>query len=188
VNNAAEGTNPGTDPWTVSISNDGGGSWVAVESTPVSDRSWRRVALRISDVLTPTASMRLQFQASDSLRNDQPFSGASLVEAAVDDVELWEAVEMNVGVEAALASDAWSLFPVPADERLEIRFTDEAGFRELEIVDLSGRRHPARMLSGSAGSTTCTIDVSGLAEGHYLLQAVGEAGREVRRFSVIHPR
>jgi hypothetical protein len=146
------------------------------------------VALRISDVLTPTASMRLQFQASDSLRNDQPFSGASLVEAALDDVELWEAVEMNVGVDAARSSDAWSLFPVPADERLELRFTEEAGFRELEIVDLSGRRHPARMLSGIAGSRSCTIDVSGLAEGHYLLQVVGEAGRELLRFSVIHPR
>jgi hypothetical protein len=188
VNNAAEGTNPGTDPWTVSISNDGGGSWVAVESTPVSDRSWRRVALRIADVLTPTSSMRLQFQASDSLRNDQPFSGASLVEAAVDDVELWEAIEMNVGVETDLTADTWSLYPVPADERMELRFTEEAGFRELEIVDLSGRRHPARMLSGSAGSRSCTIDVSGLVEGHYLLQVVGEAGREVRRFSVIHPR
>jgi hypothetical protein len=111
-----------------------------------------------------------------------------LVEAAVDDVELWEAIEMNVGVETDLTADTWSLYPVPADERMELRFTEEAGFRELEIVDLSGRRHPARMLSGSAGSTTCTIDVSGLAEGHYLLQAVGEAGREVRRFSVIHPR
>ena len=79
TNNA--GSAIGGDVWRVEISNNGGGSWIPLETTALSANSWERQAFRIEDVLTPSHSMRLRFTANDDLPN-------SLVEAALDDVRL----------------------------------------------------------------------------------------------------
>jgi len=86
TNNPPSGANPNADWWQVYISNNSGTTWVPVEDTRTGERNWRRKAFRIQDVVTPTATMRLKFIASDSLRPGQNLDGGSLVEAAVDDI------------------------------------------------------------------------------------------------------
>jgi Zn-dependent metalloprotease len=131
------GANPGSDLWRVLLSNDGGASWTAVESTTQSDNSWRRVVFFIHDYLPPTSQMLLRFIAEDA---DPP----SLVEAAVDDMRLLAFDEGDVvGVAApgrarlALAPPA----PNPSAARTSLRFTlPRAGKVRLTIHDLGGRR------------------------------------------------
>ncbi len=75
------GASPGGDPWVVQISSDNGSSWFDVENTTLSDNSWSERVAVVSRYVTPTSEVRLRFVA----RDDDP---QSLVEAAVDDVEV----------------------------------------------------------------------------------------------------
>ena len=69
---------------------DDGVNWVYVESNMSSDNSWRKFAFRVKDYVNLTNSFRIKFIASDSIRLGQYLDGGSLVEAAVDDVYLYE--------------------------------------------------------------------------------------------------
>ncbi len=75
------GNAPMADVFVVDISNDGGATWVNLEtvgpSGPEVSGGWIRKQFRISDFVTPTANMRLRFNASD-------LGDGSVVEAAVD--------------------------------------------------------------------------------------------------------
>jgi Zn-dependent metalloprotease len=133
-NNA--GDNPGQDPWKVEISNNGGGSWVTVENTLVSDASWQRRLFFITDYLTPTNNMRLRFVATD----DGTFP--SLVEAAVDDFTLY-AFPPSVDVGPPVAGPAFDLAPPspnPFRGTTTLRYRLAArGPVSLRIFDVQGR-------------------------------------------------
>jgi hypothetical protein len=75
------GASPNTDVWQVQISNDDGNSWYDIENTTVSYREWTAHIILVSSVVTQSSSMKLRFIASD-------VDPQSLVEAAVDDVEI----------------------------------------------------------------------------------------------------
>jgi hypothetical protein len=68
------------DAFRIFLSNDDGQNWTALE-TLTHDNQWLRSEFLVPDVLPQTARMRLRFEASDLLQG-------SLVEAAVDDLEL----------------------------------------------------------------------------------------------------
>ena len=89
TNSPAGGANPGADWWQVMITDDGI-NWEYVENTLSSDLSWRRNAFRVKDYVNLTSSVRLKFIASDSIRPGQNLDGGSLIEAAVDDLYLYE--------------------------------------------------------------------------------------------------
>ena len=91
TNNPPGGANPGADWWQVMITDDGI-NWVYVENTLSADISWRRNAFRVKDYVNLTSSVRLKFIASDSIRPGQNLDGGSLIEAAVDDLYLYETV------------------------------------------------------------------------------------------------
>ncbi len=76
------GATPGTDTWTVDISNDDGANWSTVEQTKESDVNFvfRQVEFALPNTMTPTAQMRVRFIASD-------LASGSLVEAEVDDFQ-----------------------------------------------------------------------------------------------------
>ncbi len=82
--NAAGSSTP-DDSFTVDISNDGGSGWTNVEVIGPGDEAafggWYRHSFLVSDLVTPTATVRLRFVAEDA--ND-----ASIVEAAVDDLRI----------------------------------------------------------------------------------------------------
>tara|TARA_B100001758_G_C18416520_1_gene620348 strand:- start:5242 stop:8124 length:2883 start_codon:yes stop_codon:yes gene_type:complete len=90
TNSPASGANPGADWWQVMITDDGV-NWKYVENNMSSDISWRKFAFRVADYVSLTNDVQLKFIASDSLRIGQYLDGGSLVEAAVDDLMLYEA-------------------------------------------------------------------------------------------------
>jgi len=89
TNSPYSGANPGADWWQVMISDDGV-NWEYVENNISSDISWRKFAFRVSDYVSLTNNIQLKFIASDSIRSGQYLDGGSLIEAAVDDLVLYE--------------------------------------------------------------------------------------------------
>jgi hypothetical protein len=77
-----QGAAPNSDVFTVQISNNNGGTWVAAEtvgpSGPGTSGGWIFHEVDVESLLTPSAQMRVRFIASD-------LGSGSLVEAAVDD-------------------------------------------------------------------------------------------------------
>jgi Zn-dependent metalloprotease len=87
-----QGGAPNADTFVIEISNNGGTSWVNFENVgpagPEADGGWFRRERLVSEVITPTANMKLRFNASD-------LGTGSIVEAALDDV-LITAVESTI--------------------------------------------------------------------------------------------
>ena len=101
TNNPAGGANPGADWWQVMITDDGV-NWVYVENTLSADISWRRNAFRVKDYVNLTSSVRLKFIASDSIRPGQNLDGGSLIEAAVDDLYLYESLNSSTSTDLSI--------------------------------------------------------------------------------------
>lgn len=81
----SSGNAPEADTFLVEISNDGGGSWMTLETVGPSgsevNGGWYAKSFRIADFLPPTGNMRLRFTASD-------LGDGSVVEAGVDGVQV----------------------------------------------------------------------------------------------------
>jgi len=81
----SSGAGPGEDTMTVHISNNGGSSWVLLETVgptgPDVLGGWLKHTARIADFVAPTNNLRLRFRASDLVNG-------SIVEAAIDDLQI----------------------------------------------------------------------------------------------------
>lgn len=69
------------DPLRIELSNDGGSTYVTLESAAAQAPSWERRTFRIADFVTPTSSMRVRIRAEDP-------SNDSVTEALIDDFEI----------------------------------------------------------------------------------------------------
>ena len=82
---------------------DDGVNWQYIENNMSSDISWRKFAFRVSDYVNLTSNVQLKFMASDSIRLGQNLDGGSLIEAAVDDLVLYEGQTNSTSVNDILA-------------------------------------------------------------------------------------
>ncbi len=184
TNNPPSGANPNADWWQVYASSNNGSSWVPVEDTKSGERNWRRKVFRVQDVLGDVSSIRLKFIASDSIRPGTNQDGGSLIEGALDDIELWDVVAPNSIEELANASIA-SIWPIPANGTINVsvRNVRSSGVR-LEVLDMTGRSvlQPAPL---TVGADLQRLDVGGLAEGQYILRLRWAEGSTDRRFSIV---
>jgi hypothetical protein len=170
-NDPPGGANPGNDPFEVFISNDGS-SWTRIRNTFTSDASWRRDIIRISDYVVPTETVYLLFMASDRILTGQPLDGGSLVEALVDDVDLYErGLEEGPtsGLETLQAA-AWELFPNPASGAFQVSLPDGFVPEAMELISSSGQR--VWSANPDAGASVVLVPDMGLAEGLYLLRVL----------------
>ena len=78
-NNA--GSAPNADSMPVQISGDGGASWVTLEEVAENANAWVDRSFRVADFVTPSANVRLRFQARD-------LAAGSIIEAGVDFVRV----------------------------------------------------------------------------------------------------
>lgn len=184
TNNPPSGANPNADWWQVYASADGGTNWVPVEDTKTGQRFWRRNVFRVADVLGEDAThIRLKFIASDSIRPGLELDGGSLVEAAIDDVELWDA-QIPDGIEEGSSASGISIWPSPAHDQVTmVTHVPLAQTMVLEVVDPTGRLvavpQPVR-------SDRTMMDVSGFANGHYVARLRWAGGAVEQRFTVLH--
>jgi len=178
------GANPSADWWQVEMSNNNGASWVRIENTKASDKSWRRKAFRVEEFLPLTANMRLRFIASDSLRPGVSLNGGSLVEAALDDIQLWNGPENTLAVEESRAELIGGLYPNPTNGQLHVRLMGDAQQLRLDIADLTGRVVRTQAIA-SSHQGWIAMDAGALADGQYILIATSDVGRSERRFTVM---
>lgn len=183
TNNPPSGANPNADWWQVYASGDNGNTWVPVEDTKSGERNWRRKAFRVQDVLGEVGQIRLKFIASDSLRPGTELDGGSLVEGAVDDIQLWSAAAED-GVEERMNERALAVWPTPSQGPLtvDIRMAVEPGM-SLDVLDLTGR---TVMPLQAVREGVVRMDVSGLSDGEYLLRLRFNGGSFQRRFTILH--
>jgi hypothetical protein len=154
----------------VQISNDGGTNWTYVENTKTSDRRWRRNVFRIADVITPTANMRLRFIASDSIRLGQNLDGGSLIEAAVDDIQLWDNTVNSIDEETALMNV--SVYPNPTNSLISVDFDDNI-ITSYVLYDIQGREV---LSENKLFNDSFDIDLSSFNSGIYLLKIATDKG------------
>ena len=87
-----QGALPQADVFVVEVSNNGGTSWVNLETVgpttgspnPEVDGGWFLKTYRIADFIAPTNQFRIRFSASDAVFN------GSIVEAAIDEFSLYD--------------------------------------------------------------------------------------------------
>jgi|688.fasta_scaffold03673_27 Zn-dependent metalloprotease len=184
TNSPPGGANPGADWWQVEITNDGQ-NWVRVENTTTSDRSWRRVAFRVQDHVTPNGTVQIRMIASDSIRVGQNLSGGSLVEAGVDDIQLWDN-SSTIGIGEVNVATFAAVHPNPANDQLNISIAlDGAKGLRWQVIDATGRQVIERSVGDRTGMVRERLDVRMLAEGTYVLRALWNGGRAEQRFVVV---
>jgi WD40 repeat protein len=161
TNAPATGANPASDWWQVEVSNDGGNTWQYLENTSQQDISWRRKAFRVADVLEPSETFQIRFIASDSTTVGEYLDGGSLVEAAVDDVVLYDlASSQSVGDETPAEVTA---MPNPASGALLLDGWMPSS--TVRIWDVEGREMGSRRANGSG---QLHVDVSSWPRGLYV--------------------
>ena len=139
TNSPPGGANPGADYWQVRMSNNNGSTWTYVENTKTSDMRWRRNAFHVSDYMTPTAQMKLQFIASDSLRPTVNLNGGSLVEGALDDFIVYEDAIIGVDETSVNVFNAVA-FPNPTTASTRVQFQlSKPESIEVLVLDAVGR-------------------------------------------------
>ncbi|MBD3334062.1 MAG: hypothetical protein GF355_00935, partial [Candidatus Eisenbacteria bacterium] len=122
------------DSWVVQITDDGS-TWVELENTTASDRSWRLMEFNLADYVAFTDQIQIRFIASD-------LGEGGIVEAGVDDVEL-----LFTGTSGAPEIEGgptvFSLLPNrpnPASGGTTIRFSlAQDGPARVLIYDVQGR-------------------------------------------------
>lgn len=182
TNNPPTGANPGADWWYAQVTNDGT-NWEFVENTMTSDKSWRRFAFRVADYLTPNSTVQFRFIASDSTHIGQDLDGGSLIEAAIDDIQLWDNAG-TIGMNEHTAADALNAFPDPASDELTVDL-NVAWARDLRFTVLDATGRVVLDHTGALASQRRTLDVSILPAGGYVLRATWTGGTAEQRFSIV---
>jgi len=172
----------------VQVSNDDGASWVDLERTAQSAREWRLMEFNLGETLALTNQMRVRFRASDQ-------GGPSIVEAAVDDVEIvyFGLTPASVEEPAAAGFGFHRGLTNPLRPGSGILFSlEETGPARLMVYDVQGRA-VRRMLDAAlpAGSHRVIWDGRDdggrmLPTGIYFYRLESGSRSQVRKALVIH--
>lgn len=134
---------------------------------------------------------KLVVTASNGSSHDVFTYGASMNDLAVDDAQAYITGQVTAGSEStyliAVSTDIGTsaqepsapapitLHPQPAAQQLTVANAGRIG--KARVVDLTGKAVPARF-------TGASLDVSGMAEGVYFLEAQTDRGLLIQRFAV----
>lgn len=186
TNSPPSGANPGADWWQVLITDDED-NWVYVENTKVSDPQFRRMAIRVTDYVDLTENVRIKFIASDSTHVGQTLDGGSLIEGALDDVQVWEiAGGAQSGINETEIADI-SIYPNPNSGNFRVNLNLETGTNlTMEVLNILGEVvYDKNYGNLPTGKQTLNIDLGSVANGIYQMRVLTEQGQVVRRLEVI---
>ena len=181
ANAPAGGANPGSDWWQVEISSDGGNSWQYLENTLQQDISWRRKAFRLGDYVDLTDEFQMRFIASDSTTIGENLDGGSLIEAALDDIILYDVVPPVNEVTNILEYSPLNVSPNPSSHTIYIE--GGLGNTPIQIYDMKG----SLVFEGKTSSKgDLSLDISSFHAGFYNIQLRNvKAMRSILRFEVL---
>ena len=162
TNSPPTGANPGADWWQVLITDDGV-NWVYIENNMSSDNRWRKFAFRVKDYVNITSNFKMKFIASDSIRLGQNLDGGSLIEAAIDDLYLYEGVN-STSVEELQISE-FEIYPNPTNGVFFIK-SDNFTTVNVKVINTLGEL----VLEKQIGIHDNKIDISNMSKGIYYLE------------------
>ncbi|MBR9974188.1 MAG: T9SS type A sorting domain-containing protein, partial [Bacteroidetes bacterium] len=177
------GATPGTDFWIVQISENGSTNWEFLERTKQSDASWKPHVYVLRDLIDLTPNMNLRFIAADE-------GEGSLIEAAVDDIEILDINQALVGVEDNPVPYTLALgqnYPNPFNPATSISYSvPQAGPIRLSVTNSFGQE-VARLVDGhvQAGMHTVSFDASDLASGLYVYELRSGETRLTRKMMLL---
>ena len=179
TNSPPGGANPGADFWQVRMSNDNGQTWTYIENTLRTDAQWRRNAFHVSDYMTPTATMKFQFIASDSTHVGQNLDGGSLVEAALDDFIIYG--DLNIGVdELSTQNPQINLYPNPTSNLINLVFGKEAKNVQVRVFNANGQLVYNQMNIQMTAGGMYQIQSGNWSNGIYEVMVESESGMNER--------
>jgi hypothetical protein len=163
------GSNPSTDYWTVSVTDDNGATWVNLEYTNVSARAWTQKAFDIGAYVDLTDQVRFRFVARDD-------GGGSIVEAGVDDFSIGgcsEPGDTEPPVVTVIEPNGGESLPGGEPFNIEWTATDNVGVTGTTILlsTNGGATYPTTIASGALTSPY-TWDVPDTDEGACRIRVV----------------
>ncbi len=131
------GASPDTDDWLVHVSDDGGTSWVTIDSLRSGDHTWRLIERNLEDHITLTGQVRFRFIASD-------LGDGSIVEAGLDDFSIIMYEDGTSGIAGVVDPGRLMLapnMPNPFSSETTLRFAVPSPGAKvtLKIFDVRGR-------------------------------------------------
>ena len=181
VNAPSTGANPGADWWQVQISNNGGASWQYLENTLQQDMSWRRKAFRVADYFELTDEFQMRFIASDSTTVGEYLDGGSLIEAALDDIILYDVVPPNDATNDIDDYPTVSVSPNPSSSFATLNFALRS--TPVRVYDMVGA---LVFESRTSPGGTLTLDILSWNSGVYTIELRDiKAVRQILRLEVI---
>jgi hypothetical protein len=121
--------------------------------------------------------MMMRFVVSDSTRPGQYLDGGSLVEAALDDIRLWDEVATNVDEIDGVSS--YLVYPNPANETVNLSFQAHHTLEDVvvEMVNHVGQVVFAETIAVVEDQFSMPIDVSDFAAGlyHITIKSAGKS-------------
>ncbi|MDI9320400.1 MAG: T9SS type A sorting domain-containing protein [Phycisphaerales bacterium] len=156
---------PKTVNWRVLLSNGSPVIYRDVDYTTQSDYQWRRRMFKPLEVFSSASQMQLKFIATEA-HPTTPAGSFALVEAAVDDIVIYEGIETSSGIAKAPKALA-KIYPNPAVQTLNIELP--ATYQELSITlyNMSGKLISTVPVTN--GATKYAIETKNMAAGQYML-------------------
>jgi hypothetical protein len=178
------GGNPGNDAWEVQMSANNGNAWRFVDRTFKADASWRRRIFAVREYFTPTANMKIRFRASDMNISNLPQQGQSTVEAAVDDLYIYDTEPPATGLDNTTLIRETRVFPNPANEVLHITVPEALKTVTIRVFNISGQEVSSTRANGGS---PISISTANLAAGTYSVMIEAEKAMHVTKINVVHP-
>ncbi len=184
INNPPSSANPANDYWEVQISNDNT-NWTKIERTNVSDKSWRKYAFRVTDYITLSSTVKIRFVAEDSVIVGANLNGGSLVEAAIDDVFLYE--EYVVGINENQNITAVNVYPNPAINSVSVSYVLQKNQDvTIEVTNSLGQTIKSETIkNNSVGKHFTKINTEDLTAGMYFIYIKTDAEKHIEKISII---
>jgi len=180
-----KGSNRENDYWEVSIKSASLSTWALkkIENTIKSDYSWRRRIFKVKDYLQGSYAdqVQLRFVASDKIVSSLSNDGQSTVEAAVDDIFIYD--KSSATAVADVNKTKAAVYPNPAGNELQI--TLAAGMNgTISLCDLTGKE--LMNMGMESSKTHYTIPTSKLANGTYFVVVKSSKSIQTTKVAVMH--
>ena len=156
----AQSGNTPDDNMVIRISN--GNQNVAIENLTASENRWTQKAFRISDYITPTATMRFSVEVSDLANGND-----NVVEGGLDKFEVLEAVALSTNEVEALSHV--SVYPNPTAGTVRVAFDTKQENVQVEVLNTLGQV-VASALTQQAGMQQLSFDISNQTSGLYFVR------------------
>ena len=178
------GSNRGNDYWEVFVKDLASSIWFnRVDYTNKSDYSWRRRIFSVKQYYPNSlpAGIQLKFVASDKIVTNASFNGQSTVEAAVDDLFIYDKASAT-GVKDVNAVKA-TIYPNPANDEIHIEFKERYK-GVISLNDITGKEVAKMEMKGDKSS--CVLSTATLANGTYMLVIHLGSSIQTTKVNVMH--